>query len=84
MKRFSPYGLVLIILAFVAVAAGNGMADMDKAGTLIRDAEKLYFNGKAAEADGILRQAEDLITQALTGGDSKEMNKARSLDGKAK
>lgn len=84
MKRFSPYCLILIILAFVSVTAGNGLADMGKAGTLIRDAEKLYFNGKAAEADGVLRQAEDLISQALTGGDSTEMNKARSLDGKAK
>ncbi|HNT56749.1 MAG TPA: hypothetical protein PKL99_02610 [Syntrophales bacterium] len=84
MSRLSPCCIILTVLAFVAVAAGNGMADMGKAGTLIRDAEKLYFNGNAAEADGVLRQAEDLIAQALTGGDPAEMIKARSLDGKAK
>lgn len=74
----------LLILGGVFLTAGIAPADIGTAETLIRDAQKLYFNGKATEADNMLQQAEDLISRAMTGGDSAAAARARGLDGKAR
>ena len=83
MTRSSVWFVAFVTLGWIVLTAGSALADVGKADAFIRDAQKLYFNGKPAEADTTLREAEDLISEALTSSDPAVVKKAKGLEGKA-
>jgi len=50
----------------------------------MRDAQKLYFRGKAQEADEALKKAENMAVEILAGSDTAEKEKVKRLDGRLK
>lgn len=84
MTRSRMWMAVLFALAGILFAAGTVPADdAGTADTLIRDAQKLFFNGKTAEADETLKKAEDLLSRLLEGTDAASLSKVKSVAGKA-
>lgn len=84
MARSRMWMAVLFVLGCIFFIAGGAPAD--DAGTadgLIRDAQKLFFNGKTAEADEMLKKAETLLPAALTATDPAALSKAKAAAGKA-
>jgi hypothetical protein len=74
----------LFVLGWIFFTAG--VAPADDAGTadgLVREAQKLYFNGKTAEADETLKKAEELLPKALEGADPASVSKAKTVAAKA-
>lgn len=84
MARSRMWMAALFVLGWIFFIAGGAPAD--DAGTadrLIRDAQKLFFNGKTAEADEMLKQAETLLKTALEATDPASVSKAKAAAGKA-
>lgn len=59
-------------------------ADANEVNSLMRKAERLYFSGKAAEADALLKQAEAGAEAILAGGDEAQKTKVQRLEAKMK
>lgn len=75
---------VLFVLGWIFFIAGGAPADdAGMADGLIRDAQKLFFNGKTAEADEMLKKAEALLPAALAATDPAALSKAKAAAGRA-
>ncbi len=79
---------IWLVLIFAVVAGVFCMAvqaraaDSKAVNDLVRKAESLYFNGKAREADELLKQAERDFELVMQGSDEEEKTRVKSLESK--
>ena len=72
-------GALTLLPAFTAWATTSN--DVNKQ---MRSAQKLYFKGKAQEADDALKKAEEMASEITAGSDEAEKTKIKRLDGRLK
>ena len=74
-----------LLTVMVLLAASGALAvttnDVNKQ---MRDAQSLYFKGKAQEADDALKKAEEMAAEIMAGPDAAEKEKVKRLDGRLK
>jgi hypothetical protein len=68
-----------LFLSFNAYAGAGTSKDLNK---LVRNAQSLYFKGKAREANDALEKAEKMAAEIMAGTDEVEKNKIKGLEGK--
>ena len=85
MKRMPKWVWCLVVMG---VTAGLPMvsiaADAGEINKMMRKAERLYFSGKAQEANELLKQAEKGAEAVLESGSEAEKTKVRRLEAKMK
>lgn len=72
---FILLSFLTILLSFNAYATNS--KDVNKQ---IRNAQSLFFKGKAQEADDALKKAEKMAAEIMTGKDDAEKNKIKKMD----
>jgi len=73
---------LMVAVGVIALAVPVMAADSKEVNDLMRKAEGLYFNGKAQEADALLKQAEQGFQAILQGGSEEEKTKVKRLESK--
>lgn len=85
MKKAATWVWCFVITAFLAAApSAASAADAKEVNSMMRKAERLYFSGKAQEADELLKQAETGAQAILQSGDETEKTKVQRLKTKMK
>ncbi len=85
MKRMPKWVWCLVVMAVTAVLPMVSIAqDAGEINKIMRKAERLYFSGKAQEANELLKQAEKGAEAVLESGSDAEKTKVRRLEAKMK
>lgn len=74
----------LFVFMMAAMPSAASATDATAVNSLMRQAERLYFSGKAQEADALLKQAEADAAAILAGSDAAQITKVQRLEAKMK
>lgn len=85
MWTFNRMIAAALLSVFMLLPASGTLAATSKdVNKQMRNAQKLYFNGKIQEADDALKKAEEMAAEIMVAPDAAEKSKVQRLDGRLK
>lgn len=75
---------IVLLVVLVLLSATVLAVTSDDVNKQMRNAQKLYFSGKAQKADEALKKAEEMAAEIMTGPNNAEKQKVKRLKGRMK